>query len=116
MSAAPVRKLSPSLAASSNLSAAAAAASAENAKQNPQKPTKTSIIGSVSTADISANLKAILWEDKEGARVVLSPEDISFMEETEDKDRVKHLGSFGINIKLGPSETVLRMVEIKAQN
>jgi len=114
--AAPARKLSPSLAATSNLSAAAAAASAENAKRNPQKPTKISIIGSVSTADIAANLKAILWEDKEGARVVLSPEDISFVKETEDQDRVKHLGTFGINITLGPSETVRTTIEIKAQN
>jgi hypothetical protein len=114
--AAPVRKLSPSLAAASNLSAAAAAASAGNAKRNPQKPTKISIFGSVSTADIAANLKAILWEGEGGARVVLSPGDISFVDETEDKDRVKHLGTFGINIRLGPSETVRRTIEIKAQN
>jgi hypothetical protein len=70
----------------------------------------------VSTADIAANLKAILWEDEEGARIVLSPEDISFVEETEDKDRVKQLGIFGINIKCGPSETLQTNIEIKAQN
>jgi ribosomal protein L9 len=113
---APVRRLSPSLAATSSISAAAEAAAIENAKKNPGKPTKTPIFGSVSTTDIAANLKAILWEDKDGARVVLSPEDISFVEELEDKDRVKHLGTYDIVITLGPSESVRTKIDIRAQN
>jgi hypothetical protein len=60
----PPRKISPSLAAASTLSAAAAAAATESAKRdserNPQQPAKTAIYGSVSTADIAANLKSIL--------------------------------------------------------
>lgn len=110
------KKLSPSLAATSALSAAASAAAAESASREHQKPVKTGIYGSVSTADIAANLKAILWEDIEGARVVISPEDISFVEQLEDKDRVKHLGTFTIDIRLGPSGNVRRTITVKAQN
>lgn len=50
-------------------------------------------------------------------RVVLSHEDISFVEETEEKDRVKHLGYFDIEIKLqGASEPVVRTIQIIAQD
>lgn len=112
----PPKKLSPSLAATSALSAAAAAAAAENAKRDPPKPTKTGIYGSVSTADIAANLKAILWEDINGARVVISPENISFVEQLEDKDRVKHLGIYTIDIRLSPTETVRRTIQVKVQS
>jgi hypothetical protein len=74
------------------------------------------LIGSVSTADIAANLKAILWEDVDGARVVLSPEDISFVEQLDDRDRVKHLGLYTIDIRLSPTETVRRTIQVKAQS
>jgi hypothetical protein len=62
----------------------------------------------VTTGDISANLKAILAENEDGVRVVLSPENISFVEETDDKDRVKHLGIFEIEIKLNGSQNAIR--------
>jgi hypothetical protein len=82
------------------------------------KPEKTRIHGSVSTSDISANLKAILAEDEDGMRVVglLKPEDISFVEETEDKDRIKHLGVFEIEIRLeGAADSVPRTIKVSAQ-
>ena len=118
----PPKKVSSSLASNSALSAAAVAAAAttESSKPDPQKPTRTAIYGSVSTTDIAANLKAILWEDGEGSRVVLSPENILFVEQPtlEGKDRVKHLGSFVIDIRFGPSESerVRRTITVKAQN
>jgi hypothetical protein len=71
----------------------------------------------VSTGDIAANLKAVLAEDDEGARVVLSPEEISFVDETEEKNRVKHLGVFEIEIKLnGATESVRRTITVSAQD
>jgi hypothetical protein len=71
----------------------------------------------VSTGDIAANLKAVLAEDGEGARVVLSPEEISFVEETEDAHRVKHLGVFEIEIRLnGATESVRRTIMVNAQD
>jgi hypothetical protein len=71
----------------------------------------------VSTGDVAANLKAVLAEDDEGARVVLSPEEITFVEETEDAYRVKHLGVFEIEIKLnGATESVRRTIIVNAQD
>jgi len=80
------------------------------------KPSKTAIYGSVSTADIAASLKAILAEDEDGARVVLGPEEISFVETTEESDRVKHLGIFEIDIRLkGAPDAVRRTIKVSAQ-
>lgn len=105
--------MSPSIPASSAISAAAATAEANK----PGKPEKRGIYGSVSTSDIAANLKAILAEDEEGVRVVLSHENISFVEETDDKDRVKHLGVFDIDIRLdGAPEVVRRTIQVNAQD
>ncbi|KAL2067317.1 hypothetical protein VTL71DRAFT_1741 [Oculimacula yallundae] len=114
----PTQRLSPSIPASSAISAAAAsAAAAEASRSGAGKSTRRGIYGSVSTSDIAANLKAILAEDEEGVRVVLSHEDISFVEETEDKDRVKHLGIFDIEIRLeGSPDVVRRTIQINAQD
>ncbi|KAG0649726.1 hypothetical protein D0Z07_3901 [Hyphodiscus hymeniophilus] len=115
----PPKKLSPSLASSSAISAAAAKAAIENAKRDPQQLARPAIYGSVSIADVVANIKAILWEDIEGSRVILSTENVSFVEQSslKDKDRVKHLGSFTIDIRLGPaeSEKVRRTITVRAQ-
>ncbi|KAE8452338.1 hypothetical protein EG329_001038 [Mollisiaceae sp. DMI_Dod_QoI] len=101
------KKISPSIAAFSTISAAAAQA----AKLESNK-----IHGSVSTNDIAANLKAILAEDEEGARIVISPAEISFVQETEDKDRVKQLGVFEIEIRLnGAADSVRRTIKVNAQ-
>jgi len=107
----PTKRVSPSIPVTSTISAAAAQG------KEPEKTGKTSIYGSVSTSDIAANLKAILAEDEQGARVLLAPEDISFMEETDDKDRVKHLGVFKIDIRAkGASDAVRRTIKVNAQD
>jgi ribosomal protein L9 len=75
------------------------------------------IHGSVTTSDIATNLKAILAEDEQGARVVIAPEDISFVQETEEKDRVKQLGVFEIEIRLaGALDSVQRTIQVNAQS
>ncbi len=100
--------ISPSVPSTSTISAAAAEA--------PAKPAKVSIYGSVSTTDIATSLTAILAEDEAGSRVVLTPEDISFVEVTDEADRVKHLGVFQIEIKLnGAADPVRRQVTVSAQ-
>ncbi|KAF7931196.1 uncharacterized protein EAE98_002380 [Botrytis deweyae] len=106
----PVKKVSPSLASSSSISAAAS-------KNSTGKPEKVPIYGSVSTADIAAKMKTILGQDSEGKRVVFGPEDIKFVQETEEKDRVKHLGIYEIDIQLrGAPESVRRSIKINAQD
>lgn len=101
------KKISPSLSSSSSLAAEAAHAKTESYK----------IHGSVTTSDIATNLKAILAEDEQGSRVVISPEDITFVQETEEKDRVKQLGVFEIEIRLtGASDSVRRTIQVNAQS
>ncbi|KUJ07979.1 uncharacterized protein LY89DRAFT_691294 [Mollisia scopiformis] len=103
------KKISPSISASAVI-ASGAARSAKSEESNK-------IHGSVSTSDIAANLKAILAEDEEGSRVVVSPEQISFVQETQDKDRVKQLGVFQIEIKLeGAGNPVRRTIQVNAQS
>lgn len=103
-------RISPSIPRSSTVSAAARVGKEEKAS------TSTNIIGSVSTNDIATNLKAILAEDKEGARVLLAVEDISFVKSTEEKDRVNHLGKFEFQIKLnGATKSVRRTIQVQAQ-
>lgn len=110
ITAQPVR-LSPSIPATSAISAAAVEGN------TTEVANKTSIHGSVSTLDITANLKAILAESEEGSRVVLLPEDISFVEAMEEKDRVKHLGVFEIEITLkGATDVVRRTIKVSAQD
>ena len=95
-------RISPSIPKSSTVSAAARAGKEEKA------PASTGIIGSVSTNDIATNLKAILAEDKQGAKVLLAPEDITFVEPTEEKGRVKQLGTFAI-------QSIRRTIQVNAQ-
>jgi hypothetical protein len=101
---------SPSVPAASAISAAAQEA------VRPQNSQKTSIYGSVTTTDVAENLKAILTEEGKGSRVVLTPEDIVFVSQGEEKDRVKHLGAFEIDIKVkGATTAVRRTIIVKAQ-
>ena len=111
----PAKRLSPSVASNSAISAAATAAAP---KLKPaEKPENANIYGSVSTSDIAANIKAILAENEEGSRVVVSPEDISFVEKTEDIDRVKQLGKFQVDIRpKGAPDAIRRTIHVNAQN
>jgi hypothetical protein len=50
-------------------------------------------------------------------RVVLSPENISFVEETSEKDRVKHLGIFEIAIRVdGAPDAIRRTIRVNARD
>jgi hypothetical protein len=66
-----------------------------------------------------ANLKAILAEHEDGARIVLSADDVTFvgtLEDGDDKSRVKHLGIYQIDIALkGGSDVLKRTIKISAQ-
>jgi ribosomal protein L9 len=107
----PQKKISPSIRFNSVISAAAAEV------KEQENADVSNIYGSVTTMDIAANLKAILAEDEDGVRVVLSPEDISFVEETSRKNGVKTLGIFEIEIRLGGApEAIRRTIRVNAQN
>ncbi|MCJ1466600.1 hypothetical protein MMC07_005220 [Pseudocyphellaria aurata] len=78
------------------------------------------IYGSVSTADIAEQVKAVLHESEEGERIVLGAEDITILksedeESSEETDRLKMLGDFRVAIRVKNGETVKRLVRIRAQ-
>ncbi|KAL9014994.1 MAG: hypothetical protein Q9173_000371 [Seirophora scorigena] len=80
----------------------------------------TRIFGSVSTADMVDAIKAVLAEDEEGARVVLSAEDVYIDEEASEEsgveaDRLKALGEYRVEIRLkGVVDAIRRGVNIRA--
>ncbi|KAI9851913.1 MAG: hypothetical protein M1838_002350 [Thelocarpon superellum] len=82
----------------------------------PASTAPTSIYGSVSTSDIATTLRAILAADRDGSRVVLSPEDISFRNPAgEEVDRVKTLGEFEVDIRVkGATEPLRRTIAVLA--
>lgn len=101
------KKISSSLASSSSIASAAAKELVQTNK----------IHGSVTTNDIATNLKAILAEDEQGSLVSISPGEISFVQELEEKDRVKELGVYEIEIRLvGAEDAVRRTVQVHAQS
>ena len=78
------------------------------------------IYGSVSTADIVESVKAVLAETEEGARVVLSAEDITIVTDEgpapgAEADRLKALGEFEVDIRVKGGELVRRFISVKAQ-
>lgn len=78
------------------------------------------IYGSVSTQDVVSAIKAVLASDNESIRVVLGPEDVSFVHATEsegssDADRVKTLGEFEVAITVKGGGPVSRLVRVHAQ-
>ena len=80
----------------------------------------TKIYGSVSTVDISDNVKSILAQHEEGVRIVLGPEDVSIAQEGEDDNgiepgRIKALGSFAVDIRVKGGEAIRRIAVVKAQ-
>lgn len=84
------------------------------------KPQTVAIYGSVSTADIAESIKAILAESEEGARVVLSSEDITIITEGgnvpgAEADRLKALGEFDVDIRVKGGEAVRRFISVLAQ-
>lgn len=110
----PAPRLSPSIPSTSRLSEEAET-SAQQSGTDAQSQ-KAAIYGSVTTADIAANLRAILAEDEEGARVVLGSEEVEFVEQLEEADRVKHLGVYEIEIRLkGGQLPVRRTIKVNAQ-
>ncbi|RDW94493.1 hypothetical protein BP5796_00256 [Coleophoma crateriformis] len=107
------KRISPSIPTTSVVSSAASQGKPTVA---PKLTTNGSIYGSVSTADIAANMKAILGEHPEGARIVLSSEEISFVKKVEDNDRVKKVGVYEIEIKLkGSTDVVRRSIKVSAE-
>ncbi|KAI4118536.1 MAG: hypothetical protein LQ345_001421 [Seirophora villosa] len=80
----------------------------------------TRIFGSVSTADMVDAIKAVLAEDEEGARVVLSAEDVYIDAEASEEtgveaDRLKALGEYRVEIRpKGMVDAIRRGVSIRA--
>lgn len=76
------------------------------------------IYGSVTTMDIAEQVKAVLRETEEGARVVLGAEDITILNHEGEKvndeaDRLKMLGDFQVDIRVKNGEAVRRTVSVR---
>lgn len=108
------------------MTSAAAELDAASEPLTPSKPRLTTIFGSVSTADITESMKAILAQTKEGARVLIGPEDITIVvpenAQAEDHangiegDRIKALGDFQVEIRVKGAETIVRTISVTAQD
>ena len=106
-------------------SAAAELEAASEPEPEPVQPQLTHIFGSVSTADIAESIKAVLASTTEGARVVIGAEDINIIHtevhESDDqdkgieRDRLKVLGDFQVEVRVKGGEPVVRTVSVKAQ-
>lgn len=80
------------------------------------KSNRTAIYGSVSTSDVALSIKALLAENEEASKVVISDEDVKFIGDVvadEDVGRVKHIGEFQIDIQVkGAATPVRRLVRV----
>jgi len=93
------------------------------ARQKREEKLKASqpkgIYGSVSTQDIVAAVRAAMENNDESARVLINEADLKFVNagsEVEELGRVKHVGSYMIEIMIKGAETGLRrMVRVHAQ-
>ncbi|KAI9876265.1 MAG: hypothetical protein M1830_006908 [Pleopsidium flavum] len=98
-----------------------AAADLAAASKPALKSEPVAIYGSVSTQDVASAIKAVLALDGEGVRVVLGPEDVTFVQTAEiegsgDTDRVKSLGEFEVAINVKGGLTVTRTVKVHPQD
>ncbi|KAI4099742.1 MAG: hypothetical protein L6R37_005811 [Teloschistes peruensis] len=98
----------------------------ETPMQRTSEPKKTSadihIFGSVTPADIVESIKAVLANDKEGANLVIAPEDIHILYGSNDEvateeagvkvDRLKSLGEYRFEIRLKGVDPIRRLVHI----
>jgi hypothetical protein len=77
------------------------------------------IYGSVSTHDILAAVRAAMENNDESARVLITEADLKFVNagsEVEEAGRVKHVGSFSVEIMIKGAEAGLRRtVRVHAQ-
>lgn len=77
------------------------------------------IYGSVSTHDILAAVRAAMENNDESARVLITEADLKFVDagsEVEEAGRVKHVGSFSVEIMIKGAEAGLRRtVRVHAQ-
>ncbi|KAF2262793.1 hypothetical protein CC78DRAFT_497879 [Lojkania enalia] len=82
------------------------------------KPDENGIYGSVSASDVVATLKSALAHNDEAARVILTENDIRFVEghAEGDNSKVKKLGTFKMEIQVpGAEEPITRMVRVRAK-
>lgn len=87
------------------------------AMANKPKTPANGIYGSVSTADVVATIKGALSHNDEAARVILTENDVKFIENPDgDETRVKQLGNFKVEIKIpGADESITRVVRVRAR-
>jgi len=106
-------------------SSAAAELDAASEPLKPPKPQLTTIFGSVSTADIAESIKAVLAQTRQGARVVIGPEDITILADEDEQfglkergiegDRLKALRDFQVEARVKGGDPVVRTVSVRAQ-
>ena len=108
--------LSPEILAAASKDAQKAVEKLPKAKSVP-----IAIYGSVTAADITTNIKAVLAaqaaEDDIATRVVLNAEDVFIIHEAEatgETDRIKSLGDYAVEIRLPNAPVIRRTVRVEA--
>lgn len=80
----------------------------------------SAIYGSVSTADIANNIKALIAENDEAAKIVFAEEDVAFVnlagQPVAEADKLKYVGEYGVEIKIkGADAAVTKTVRVLPQ-
>lgn len=78
------------------------------------KAAPTGIFGSVTVADVAAQITAILAENDEAAKIVLSDAEIGFVPgQSDDGNRIRHIGEFEVEIRVrGSPQSIKKIVRV----
>lgn len=116
--AAPVKKDQPFSSAAADLLAASAAPTV------PAFTTATPIFGTVSNADVVSRIIHLLSENQEASRIVLSAEDVKFVnistQTAAEADKIRHLGEYKVEVRVKggetPVERLVRVIPIETES
>jgi ribosomal protein L9 len=117
--AAPVKKERPFASAAADLLAASAAPITV-----PFNTSATPIFGTVSNADVVSRILHLLVENQEASRIVLSAEDVKFVnlspQTAAEPDKIRHLGEYKVEVRVKggetPVERLVRVIPIETES
>ncbi|KAG9563406.1 hypothetical protein KCU77_g17924, partial [Aureobasidium melanogenum] len=98
-------------------SAAADLLAAQAAPATTSSSSATPIFGTVSNADVVSRIIHLLSENQEASRIVLSAEDVKFVnlssQTAAEADKIRHLGEYKLEVRVKGGETpVERLVRV----
>ncbi|KAG9705652.1 hypothetical protein KCU90_g25699, partial [Aureobasidium melanogenum] len=105
-------------------SAAADLLAAQAAPATTSSSSATPIFGTVSNADVVSRITHLLSENQEASRIVLSAEDVKFVnlssQTAAEADKIRHLGEYKVEVRVKggetPVERLVRVVPIETES